>query len=214
MKIISFPHYTCGGLLCDILNGTFSEIGNHGGISCVEHSIGKIGDTANVLENFDTETFMNQVERNLTQRWIGTHCWLGKIDFDKIDKIINVTTETYRSRLYRWTRAYYHYYLKCEPWQGLEGIDQIDKQRETAKNYLIPFRRITHAKVINLEFADVVETQQALFDIIGGDSCHHLSRWQQVNSFLYEKHFWTSEATKRFHEAEHESVLQQAYVYE
>ena len=53
MKLVCFPHYTCGGLLCDILNDTFSNIGTNGGINNIHHSIGKIGDVDTVQTNFD-----------------------------------------------------------------------------------------------------------------------------------------------------------------
>ena len=213
MNLVSFPHYTCGGLLCDMLNHTFSEIGSNGGIQSIEHSVGKIGDSPDVMEEFDSETFVKHLQRHATARWIGTHCWLGKIDLQRINQVINVTTETYRSRLYRWVRAYHLYYLKSDPWQGLSGIDAIDKQRETAKNYLRAFRRIEHTHVVNLEFADVVEAKPSLIKLVGSDVHQHLERWQQANAFLYSRDFWSSPAAQRFHEAEHEIALQQHYIY-
>ena len=44
MNLICFPHYTCGGVLCDILNQTFSPVLSHGGLGSIHHAIGKIGD--------------------------------------------------------------------------------------------------------------------------------------------------------------------------
>ena len=214
MKLVSFPHYTCGGLLCDMLNDTFSSVDSHGGIQSIEHWVGNIGDSHGVMEEFNSETFFNHIQKRNTQKWIGTHCWLGQIDLRQITQVINVTTETYRSRLYRWIRAYHLYYIKSDPWQGLREIDEIDKQRETAKNYLRAFRRIHDPAVINLEFADVVETNTSLFNLVGRDVSHHLERWQQINSFLYRQDLWSSAAARRFHEAEHELALQQRYVYE
>jgi len=214
MKLVSFPHYTCGGLLCDMLNDTFSSVGNNGGIQSIEHGVGKIGDSPDVMEEFDSETFLKHLRMHRTQQWIGTHCWLGNVDLGQIEQVINVTTETYRSRLYRWIRAYHLYYIKSDPWQGLRGIDEIDKQRETAKNYLRAFRRIHDAAVINLEFADVVEANTNLFNLVGRDISHHLERWQKINAFLYRQDLWSSPAVRRFHEAEHELALQQRYVYE
>lgn len=214
MKLVSFPHYTCGGLLCDMLNHTFSSVGSNGGIQSIEHAIGKIGDSPDVMEEFDSETFLKHMQKHATQQWIGTHCWLGKIDLRQVEQVINVTTETYRSRMYRWIRAYHLYYVKSDPWQGLIGIDGIDKQRETAKNYLRAFRCIHDPAVINLEFADVVETNASMFKVVGQDVSHHLKRWQQINAFLYSQDLWSSPAARRFHEAEHEVALQQRYIYE
>ena len=61
MNLICFPHYTCGGLLCDILSNTFSPIDKNGGIKSIEHNIGKIGDTPTVLTEFDTADLNNRL---------------------------------------------------------------------------------------------------------------------------------------------------------
>lgn len=214
MKIISFPHYTCGGLLCDILNNTYSEVDTNGGIRSIHHSLGKIGDSDSVYTDFDFEKLKQQLLQLSTDQWIGTHCWLGHNDLEGFDQIINVTTMTYRSRLYRWVRAYHHYYLSSAPWQGLSGIDEIDKQRETAKNYLLPFSPIDHARVINLEFADVVESRPVMTQMLPSDYQSHLDRWHRINAFLFDDNVWTSVAAQRFHEAEHEEMLQQRYIYD
>ena len=55
MKLVCFPHYTAGGLLCDILQGKFSVIGTNNGINSNEHSLGKIGDSDTVYTDFDAE---------------------------------------------------------------------------------------------------------------------------------------------------------------
>jgi hypothetical protein len=44
MNLICFPHYTCGGLLCDIMEDTMSEFADNGGIASPTHNVGKIGD--------------------------------------------------------------------------------------------------------------------------------------------------------------------------
>jgi hypothetical protein len=55
MNLICFPHYTCGGLLCDILNGTFSEITSDGGVNSIGHGLGKIGDSDTVMIDYDPD---------------------------------------------------------------------------------------------------------------------------------------------------------------
>lgn len=214
MKIVCFPHYTCGGLLCDILNGTFSKINKNGGISSIEHAIGKIGDSDTVYTNFDINDIKLIVKNSVDDKWIGTHCWLGAVDLSIFDQIINITTVTFRSQLYRWIRAYHHHYIKSEPWQNLVGVDAIDKQRETAKNYLIAFEKITNERVINIEFADVVEQKAGFVNLLPSNYQQHLDRWRQVNSFLYTSDLWQSTAAIRFHEAQHEMLLDTRYVYE
>ena len=211
MKIVSFPHYTCGGLLCDILNDTFSEVDAHGGINGQQHAIGKIEDSDSILEEFDFELLWQRLQEFSQGQWAGTHCWLGRTDLSKFDRVINITTMTYRSRLYRWQRAHHHYHSKRPEWQQLKGMDLIDKQRETAKNYLTPFRAISGHPVINLEFADVVESKPSFIALLPPQHQKHLDRWQQINSFLYDS--TDQDAADRFHEAEHEVMLNERYVY-
>lgn len=214
MKIVSFPHYTCGGLLCDILNDTFSEVGPNGGISSIHHNLGKIGDLDTVMVEYNHAELVKKLELIKTTDWIGTHCWLGDIDFPRIEKIINITTTTYRSKFYRWARAYYHYYSKAQPWKNLQGMEEIDKQRETAKNYLVPFQPIFDQRVLNLEFAEVVDCAPAFILCAGKDYKKHYDRWRSINHFLYDKDLWQSPLALRFYEAEHEINLKKYYVYE
>jgi hypothetical protein len=140
MNLIAYPHYTCGGLLCDILNNTFSPIGAHGGIANTSHNLGKIGDSPSVFDEYDPLQFDQLVEKYRgTSVWIGTHCWPGINNISNFDTVILVTTATYRSKIYRWVRAYHHYYSSTTQWTELSGMARVDKERETAKNYLKPF---------------------------------------------------------------------------
>ena len=120
MNLICFPHYTCGGLLCDILSDKLSSVDtNRGAISSLEHSIGKIGDSDSVLADFDTLAFLNALD-NLkldNNTYVGTHCWPGNINTNRFNNVICITTTTHRSRVYRWARCFYHYYQKSKPWQ-------------------------------------------------------------------------------------------------
>jgi hypothetical protein len=138
MNLICFPHYTCGGLLCDIMNKTFSEVTDNGGIASIHHSLGKIGDADTTFVDYDPLILIKELQKITVGPaiWIGTHCWPGKLDLSMFDCLIAVTTTSYRSKLYRWTRAYHHYYSKSIPWTSLQGQSRIDKERETAKNYL------------------------------------------------------------------------------
>lgn len=214
MKIISFPHYTCGGLLCDILNDTFSKAEDNGGIGNHRHNQGKIGDSDSVYTDFDFADLEKQLKQLGTEQWIGTHCWLGQVSLGMFERIINVTTLTHRSKIYRWVRAYHHHYLKSQPWQNLSGIAQIDKQRETAKNYLKPFDPIVDHRVQNLEFAEVVECSAAFTNLLPGNFQRHFERWRRINVFLYDPLLWNSPAVHRFYEAEYENGLRQRYIYD
>lgn len=217
MNLICFPHYTCGGLLCDILNETWSDVWINGGINSISHQLGKIGDADTVLTDIDQQTFDQQLQNiNASQfDWIGTHCWPGNLDLSAVNSTIVITTSTSRSKVYRWVRAYHHYFLKSRPWAGLHGQEQIDKQRETAKNYLIPFEPVFKPNVINIEFAEVVENSQMFLKLVENKNADkHMARWQHINSFLYDPNLWNSTPVRRFYEAELELNLDQHYVYQ
>lgn len=211
MNLICFPHYTCGGLLCDMLNDTFSPIQDNGGIGSIHHAIGKIGDTNTILTSVDTELFIEKTKHVKEDEWVGTHCWPGGLPLDKINKIINITTATDRSRVYRWSRAY-HLYFKPQ-WNNMSGIDLIDKIRETAKNYIIEFPPMFDKQVYNLEFSEVVESTNE-FKQLFKNYPQHMSRWQEINSFLYSDNFWNSPEVKAYYQAEYEVKLKKYYVYE
>ena len=218
MNLICFPHYTCGGLLCDILNGTFSEITPSGGINSIGHKLGKIGDTDTVMVDYDQEMFLDVIQKLKSQYadgWIGTHCWPGRLDLSVAEQILVITTTTFRSKLYRWMRAYYHYYLKSDPWIKVTGQQRIDKERETAKNYLVAFDPVFQPNVVNIEFAEVVENSLEFQNLTAhNDIGQHLDRWRKINSFLYDTNIWSSTAFQRFYEAESETCLNKYYVYQ
>jgi hypothetical protein len=216
MNLICFPHYTCGGLLCDILNNTFSTAGNNGGINSIVHGLGKIGDADTIFTDFDTLEFQNTISALdiPDDQWIGTHCWPGQVDISIFNHVILITTTTFRSKIYRWMRAYYHYYEKSAPWLTAVDMQRIDKERETAKNYLIPFEPGKQSNVINIEFAEIVETSTEFKNLMAGkDLDHHMDRWKSINKFLYATDIWKSNPVIRYYEAESEMLLQKYYVY-
>jgi hypothetical protein len=195
-----------------MFSNTFSPIGSNGGIQSIFHRLGKIGDSDSVFDDYDVDKLMKVL--NSTQvNWVGTHCHPKLIDVSKFSKVIIVTTTTYRSKLYRWTRAYHLYYEKTEIWRPLSGLDLIDKARETAKNYLKSYVPMFQDNVINLEFAEVVEETAEFRQVTREcDIDKHMTRWKNINSFLYGD-FWNSDPVKRFHEAELEMNLNTTYKY-
>jgi hypothetical protein len=221
INLICFPHYTAGGLLCDILSGTFSPIAPNGGINSLAHQVGKIGDSDTVLDNYNSQEFLSKLaELNVTgDSCIGTHCWPGALNISQLNQLVTrtivITTTTYRSKLYRWIRAYYHYYEKSDPWLSVLGSERIDKERETAKNYIKPFLPVHGEHIINIEFAEIVENSQQFQNLIEDYNIgNHIVRWREINYFLYEKEIWNSAAVRRFYEAELETCLDQYYIYE
>jgi hypothetical protein len=214
INLICFPHYAAGGLLCDILSDTFSNLGPYGRIDSLSHHVGKIGDTSTVLTEYNVTEFMAKISNMPDNVWVGTHCWPGPLDCSQFGQIINVTTTTHRSKCYRWLRVYYHYFK--DSWDTMQFSDdqKLDKCRETAKNYLIAFEPVFASNVVNIEFADIVENTMEFRRIMPKHNLEkHLQRWCQINSFLYDKNLWNSDPIKIFYQAETEVCLQRHYVY-
>jgi hypothetical protein len=213
MKLVCFPHYTAGGLLCDILQGKFSVIGTNNGINSNEHSLGKIGDSDTVYTDFDADLLTRKCfPYQKLDIPVGTHCWPGNIDKSIYKEIILITTETTKSKVYRWLRAWHLYFSKIDEVKKLTGMDLIDKQRELAKNYLIPFRVVQGAT--NFEFADLVETTNEFLNVVNGLPVEpHLSRWKEINKFLYDDNLWNNELVQRYYEAEVEVSHGKFYKY-
>lgn len=214
MILVAFPHYTCGGLMCDILSDNFSPMDPvTKAIYSFQHGLGKIGDSDSIYTNFDLQKFQQVIDQlPEDEKCVGTHCWPGNVNLTKFDQVICITTMTHRSKIYRWSRCFYNYYQHSDPW-NLTGSELIDKQRETAKNYLVPFEPVTGA--VNIEFSEIVEKQPSFLKLIKDHDYHaSLERWQQANNFLYSTDFWNSAPVKRFYEAELETVCKQQYAYQ
>ena len=213
MNLICFPHYTCGGVLCDILNQTFSPVLSHGGLGSIHHAIGKIGDAATPYTTYDPEELLTKILLTPSDAWAGTHCWPGNLSFDNFNQIINITTVTERSKIYRWVRAYRHYYSK--EWSGITGIELLDKMRETAKNYLISTEPVFNSSVYNLEFSEVVDSSTEFYKFFTQDNTNmHMERWSKINDFLYDTNLWNFPEVKAYYQAEYETKLKKYYIYE
>jgi hypothetical protein len=196
---------------------TFSGLSANGGIASINHSIGKIGDSDDIFNVYDPNLLYKKIESyDLKETdWEATHCHPDLLDFSKFTQIIAITTTTFKSKIYRWARVYYHYYNKSTSWTSVTGLDRIDKERETAKNYLKSFSPVVADNIKNIEFAEIVENTLMFKKLIGNlETKTHLDRWQSANSFLYDPNIWNSIPVKRFYEAEFEVNLNISYLYE
>jgi len=215
MKLLCFPHYAAGGLLCDIFENTFSPVFENGGLLSLSHCYGKkIGDSESIFTDFDQNKFrLHLLSAKDSFKVTTTHCWPGDMDLSMCDQVILITTETTRSKIYRWLRAWHLYFSKQDHIRHLTGMELIDKQRETAKNYLQPFSAIPQYR--NLELADIVETTAEFYDLLDGiDVRQHMDRWKNLNSFLYDSNMWDNSLVKRYHEAEFELAYGKYYRYQ
>ena len=199
------------------MNGTFSNISTVGGVDNDAHSIGKIGDTDTVFDNYnpaDLQTAIGKYQPP-SGTWIGTHCWPKLLPTEQYNTIINISTSTYRSRVYRWVRTYNLLFKNQWDLSELNYIGRMDKLRETAKNYLAPFNPVFADNIINIEFADIVDNTVEFQKILKNFEYEpHISRWRQVNYFLYDPDMWNNELIIAYHHAEVEANLHRPYLYE
>lgn len=205
MNLICFPHYAAGGLLCEILNSSISAVGEHGGFTNDLHNLGKIGDSDSVFDEYDVNAFYEKIATvNSTENyWIGTHCWPGLLDLSKFTKIINITTVTYRSKLFRWARAYELYFKNSDPVTNLIGQEKLHKIQTLAKNYIKPFLPVYGHNVINIEFSSIVDYDSVAEKIITNSNRYEV--WRTNNAFLYNSNLWNSDVAKWLDEAEYKS---------
>ena len=193
-----------------------SEFADNGGIANPSHNAGKIGDSIDVFTDYDVDEFLSRVEPWMrSNKWIGTHCWPGPLPLERFETVINITTTTYTSKIYRWYRAYVLY--RQPMWAHLTGTDLVDKIVTVAKSYVIPSLPVSAPNVFNLEFADLVQ-QTEEFDQVLDRGCvprngaaHHMQRWMKQNEFLYNIDIWNSVPTRSFFHAEFEINLGRGY---
>lgn len=221
-NLICFPHYTCGGLLTDILNNSQSSFNQFGGLSSFEHNIGKIGDSDSIFTDFSQEDFDAIITKAKNHnippgKWLSTHCHPKNVSVKNFSKILLVTTTTYKSKIYRWARAYHHYYKKSVKVDQFDQLQEIDKHRETAKNYLTEFDVLTKKNINCIEFSEIVEEKQCLINLVNSFgikySKKHLEKWKSENNFLYSNDFWGSFPVVRYYEAEYEVRMNKSYIY-
>lgn len=194
MNLICFPNYTCGAILCDVLNKESSPKGPHYNISSDNHKLGKINGV-NIYngKDFDPEEFNLKIssldKKALENVWIGSHCWPGLIDTTQFNKVICVSTENNKSKLYRYARIFFTSIAGRLPFQT-----KPEKPRNILK-YHTPFEKVYKNNIINIEFEDWVEFSnglpELLIEMVGPNFKDHIySRrkfWMDINDFLYDE---------------------------
>jgi hypothetical protein len=198
------------------MEDVMSEFADNGGIANPAHNAGKIGDSLDVFTDYNVDEFLSRVDPWLeSNRWIGTHCWPGPLPLERFETVINITTTTYTSKIYRWYRAYVLYHQPL--WVHLVGPDLVDKIVTVAKSYVIPALPVSAPNVFNLEFADLVHQTEEFDQVLDrgrvprNGAAQHMQRWMQQNEFLYNTDIWNSVAAQSFFHAEFEINLGRGY---
>jgi hypothetical protein len=198
------------------MEDVISEFADNGGIANPAHNAGKIGDSLDVFTDYNVDEFLSRVDPWLeSNRWIGTHCWPGPLPLERFETVINITTTTYASKIYRWYRAYVLYHQPM--WAHLTGTDLVDKIVTVAKSYVIPALPVAAPNVFNLEFADLVHQTEEFDQVLDrgrvprNGAAQHMQRWMQQNEFLYNTDIWNSVAAQSFFHAEFEINLGRGY---
>ena len=175
MKLVCFPNYTGGALVCDLLNNKTSPF-RGSVIASIDHSVFKIGDKGfGVLRECDQAIWSTKVNKfkDFTS-WFGTHCHPSIIKLNDFDEIISITTESEQSKWYRFLRAYYIYF---------EGhINNIEMLDGLIERIFDEFE--SHPECKNIEFEDIVNGK---FVEEYNLNIEHFNEWKGLNSWLYSE---------------------------
>jgi len=189
MNLIAYPAWTCGGLLCDILNKTLSPVDKNGGIGLPYHKGLLIVHGGNTNDN---SMFKEKVKTiDLTEDiWVGTHTYPDEIDITYFNKVIVVNLTTCASITYRYARILY----QCLYGNGING----NRKPSEPDTWRCPaFNKIFGDNVDNIEFEDVVKWNKNLVDLLD-KHCNKEDQsfidnrkrvWTTLNKFLYDRDY-------------------------
>jgi hypothetical protein len=166
-------------------NNFYSAAHNRGKVKQVCDFTGRNFDPAELYELTDNLKIKKH-------RWIGTHCWPGLIETQpRYDKVINITTTTKLSRIYRFARVFYTMTAGLFP-----GVPK-PKKPDDIFNWNQGFDVVIKDNLINIEFENWVnltcEVKDSLLSLsLAPNDKHLLQRrkvWTEINDFLYDKRF-------------------------
>lgn len=190
MNIITVGSFCAGGILSDLLNGERSPFETAVIKSRWNHIL-KIADYQSVLHITlpeHTKEWLERTEKLLQKDWtkgkyFGTHQPSHLIpNIESFEHVINVTTNSDKSRFYRFLR---HYYVE------INGQKMIQEHaRDEIKN-MINFCKFDTdwidydaPNITNLELEDIVEGK--FCDSINGDK-EHMEKWKKRNHFIFQE---------------------------
>lgn len=184
MNLVCFANHTAGGLLCDLLNDTRSQIDAPILYKNIEHHVFTFKNNARVCRYFDEATWTQREKRIIDSSkdiWYGTHIHPSSIPesyFNKFNKVIAITTVTKRSKFYRFLRCYY---LNDMAFTVNSIINSPKKDPEQIAELIKETFEPDH-RCINIEFEDIVDGKYVSENNLNMDQ---LNIWKNHNNFLF-----------------------------
>lgn len=179
MKLICFPNFAAGGLVCELLNPIDTEDLTDGITfkKNIHHNLMKIGDNGKVFRDFDEAAWHKCLTRlrgipKLAKMWTGTHCHPTAIPekyFKEFEQVIAITTETRLSKYYRFLR-YCH-----------DHVIGKEFPPKTIAHFVIESFE-SDPRCINVEFEHIVDGSWVKEMNLDYDK---YLLWREINSFLY-----------------------------
>ena len=190
MNLVTVGSYCAGALVSDLLNGVRSTFETSVIQSRWNH----------ILKASNDGSFLHLVLPDHTQDWISKTEMLVKKNWtqgkyfathqppqiipnlDIFERVINVTTQTDKSRFYRFLR---HYYVEINGQKILQDThkDEVRFMINICK-YDPTWVDSNAPNVTNIEFEDVVEGR--FCDSIDGDQTH-MASWKKRNAFILQE---------------------------
>lgn len=210
MKLVCFSNNTAGGLVCNLLNKQ-KIIFNGYKTKNQEHNLLKFEDTPTICNSIDDKKLWYDITNKykVTDLWYGTHVHPSGIpNINDYEEILTITTQTEKSKLYRWLRYYYGwYYTETVNWREDDTLEKIDKIRELSKNVFVEFKPYN-----NLNYVEFEEIVNGNFVKNNGLDQVEFANWKSANNFLYDSclNNW---GTKRFYEAQYELRTNKPFKY-
>lgn len=184
MNLVSFAAVTAGGLVCELLNNTTTEIGLNGTYNSFQHNLMKNNSKTyefNEKKWEDRLKYANALNQVWDNAWYGTHIYAGVLPekyANQFEKILIITTSTTLSKWYYFLRL-----LKIR--DDLRDVPLDENCIEMVLDSVSEYYFLPDARYINVEFEDVVSGKFVReFNL----NPSQFDKWKQSNSYLYETH--------------------------
>lgn len=177
MKVVSFPDFGCGGIICTLLNKEPLVFYHLGHVDSLGHFLLK---EHSHLTAFNRERFTELLAlRKYFTGWAGTHCHpTDFVDIDAVDKILYVTVESVESKCLLALRQLEFTHGLSEP-RRVEAV--------LGERWFWPNRwqqQVAHHKVINVDLYDFYTSQEHRQRVLGDIDESVFAQWYDRNNYM------------------------------